>query len=86
MIQAVGKKVPVLTGLLEAARELDLHYIPARSPDGLPSGYPHQFYGQETAEKAVSAAERLLTVIADHYRAAGEMDILAKPDGGDSET
>ncbi len=86
MIQAAEKKVPALTGLLEAARELDLHYIPARYPNGLPSGYPHQFYGQETAEKAVGAAERLLTAIANHYRAAGETDIFAKPDGDDSET
>ncbi len=84
MIQAAGKKVPALTGLLETARELDLHYIPARYPNGLPSGYPHQFYGQETAEKAVGAAEQLLTAIADHYRAAGETDIFAKPDGDDS--
>src|SRR5712692_11361139 len=84
MIQAAGKKVPALTGLLETARELDLHYIPARYPNGLPSGYPHQFYGQETAEKAVGAAEQLLTAIADHYHAAGETDIFAKPDGDDS--
>src|SRR5262249_40723694 len=40
MIQAAGKKVPALTGLLETARVLDLHYIPARYPDGLPEWLP----------------------------------------------
>lgn len=82
MIQEAGKKLEILQGLLEEARELDLHYIPSRYPNGLPSGYPHQFYGKETAEKAVKAADKILTAIADHYRAAGEEEILTERDGG----
>lgn len=42
---------PALAACLEGARELDLHYVPSRYPNGLPSGYPHQFYGKETAER-----------------------------------
>ena len=44
MIQEASKKVNALTGLTDEARELDLHYVPSRYPNGLPSGYPHQFY------------------------------------------
>ncbi len=44
MVQEGSKKVSSLLALLENAQELDLHYIPSRYPNGLPSGYPHQFY------------------------------------------
>jgi HEPN domain-containing protein len=76
MIREGSKQVGVLTGLLERARGLDLHYIPSRYPNGLPSGYPHQFYGRETAEQALNAAESILVVIRDYYQARGETDIL----------
>lgn len=86
MVNEAAKKVDTLRGLLTAARELDLHYIPSRYSNGLPGGYPHQFYGKETAEKAVDAAERILTVIIDQYRAAGETEMIAEPENdGESE-
>jgi len=59
MIQGAGKKANALTGLIDDARELDLHYVPSRYPNGLPSGYPHQFYGKSTAEKALRAADKI---------------------------
>lgn len=80
MIQEGGKKVDTLLGLLEDARELDLHYIPSRYPNGLPSGYPHKFYGKETAEKGVGAADKILAAVTDYYRTAGEADILSELD------
>ena len=80
IIQEGGKRVNALVGLLEEARELDLHYIPSRYPNGLPSGYPHQFYGKETAEKAVRAADEILAAVTNHYRAKDEGDILTEPD------
>jgi len=51
---------PGLSQCLEGARELDLHYVPSRYPNGLPSGYPHQFYGKETAEKAIAASRKIM--------------------------
>ena len=60
------KVIPELQGFLDDARELDLHYIPSRYPNGLVSGYPHQFYGESTAEHALKAAERIINVI-DQY-------------------
>ena len=50
-------------------------------PSGLPSGYPHAFYGRETAEKAVGAAERVLNAVTDHYGTAGEEEILSGEGG-----
>ncbi|MBI1986842.1 MAG: hypothetical protein HYS70_00640 [Nitrospinae bacterium] len=61
---------------MEEARDLDLPDIPSRCPNGLPNEYPHQFCGKETAEKAVKAADKILAAIADHYRIAGEEEIL----------
>lgn len=80
MIGVAGKRVAKLTSLLAEARQLDLHYIPSRYPNGLPSGYPHAFYARDTADEAVRAADRILTAVIDHYRAAGETDILVGSD------
>ena len=66
-----------LAALLDNARELDLHYIPSRYPNGLPSGYPHQFYSQTMAEQALRAAETICAAIEAHYRVQGESAILA---------
>jgi HEPN domain-containing protein len=80
MIEAAKRQVNALAGLLEDARQLDLHYIPSRYPNGLPSGYPHRFYGKPMAEKAAAAAEGILVVVRDHYQAQGEGEILAAED------
>ncbi|MBI5411222.1 MAG: hypothetical protein HZA21_04440 [Nitrospirae bacterium] len=70
----------MVAGLLEEARSLDLHYVPARYPNGLPSGYPHKFYGKPTAGGAVNAAEKIVQAITRHYRDQGEEEILAEDD------
>jgi HEPN domain-containing protein len=77
MVEEGGRRVPAIQGLLETARELDLHYIPSRYPNGLPSGYPHRFYGREMAERASSAAEHIIAVIREYYGAQGEEEITA---------
>jgi HEPN domain-containing protein len=76
MVQEAAKKVEALERLFEEARELDLHYIPSRYPNGLPSGYPHQFYGEETADRAMKAAEKTFTAVQEYYRGQNERDIL----------
>jgi HEPN domain-containing protein len=78
MAREIGTQVPAVTGLVEEARALDLHYVPSRYPNGLPSGYPHQFYGKETAEQAARAAEAIVAAVAGHYRDRGEQEILAE--------
>ncbi len=78
MIQEVETQAGSLKGLLPEARRLDLHYIPARYPNGLPSGYPHQFYGEELAAEAVTAAEAIFEAVRQHYELQGEKQILAR--------
>lgn len=76
MTQEAAKKVEGLPTLLDVARELDLHYIPSRYPNGLPSGYPHQFYGKKTADSAIQAATKIFSTVETHYKTAGESEIL----------
>jgi len=76
MIQEASKEANALTGLTDEARELDLHYVPSRYPNGLPSGYPHQFYGKSTAEKALCAADKIVASVRDYYKAQGEEEFL----------
>jgi HEPN domain-containing protein len=77
MVKAGEKQLPALSSLAEEARQLDLHYIPSRYPNALPSGYPHAFYSQSQAEQALGAADKILQTIQEHYRERGEREILA---------
>ncbi|AWR88016.1 HEPN domain-containing protein [Meiothermus taiwanensis] len=52
--------VDVPEELVEAAQELDIHYIPARYPDAYPEGSPFEFYNPRRAEEALRAARRIL--------------------------
>ncbi len=78
MVEEVQRKVVGVAALLQEARQLDLHYIPSRYPNGLPSGYPHQFYGKEMAQHAAAAAEKILGFVADYYRDRDESGTLAE--------
>ena len=80
MIAKLGKHVTGLPDLLEDARKLDLHYVPSRYPNALPSGYPHRFYGNETAEQALQAAQNV-GAVTQHYRSEGEEDLLRQENG-----
>lgn len=75
MIQEGGKQFDWLIPLLTQARELDLHYIPSRYPNGLPSGYPHAFYDRGIAEAAAAAADRIITAVSAYYQSVGASDI-----------
>jgi HEPN domain-containing protein len=67
MIQSITTQVPELANALEEARQLDLHYIPARYPYGLPDGIPHLFYGEAMASQALQAAEKILSMTTAFY-------------------
>ncbi len=47
----------------ELAAELDLHYVPARYPNGLPDLAPFQAYSREQAKRAIDAADRILDTV-----------------------
>jgi HEPN domain-containing protein len=71
LLQRASRGVPELAHCLEGGRELDLHYVPSRYPNGLPSGYPHEFYAQETAQRAIAASQRIVAAIEAYYRGQG---------------
>ena len=74
MVSEGGKKAEGITDLLDQARELDLHYIPSRYPNGIPSGILHQFYSEKVAEQALAAAEKIFSTVQDYF--AGEKETL----------
>jgi len=75
MVQQGPQDADGLLMLIEDARALDLHYIPSRYPNGLPSGYPHQFYGSETADKAIAAAQKILGFVTDYFARHGDDEL-----------
>ncbi len=76
MVLGGKKQFKKLENLLDQARELDLHYIPSRYPNGIPRGYPHQFYGKRTADQALASAEKIFTVVQGYYQSRDEKEIL----------
>ncbi|HEV8130803.1 MAG TPA: HEPN domain-containing protein [Acidobacteriota bacterium] len=76
MVRDGKKSLAAMRELLPEARELDLHYIPSRYPNGLPSGYPHQFYEKPVADRAYVAAKRIVSLVCRHYQDQGERSIL----------
>ncbi len=77
MVQEAAKMLEPVSDLWNPARELDLHYIPSRYPNGQPAGYPHRFYDRQTAGRAVEAAGRIVGALRDYFQARSETGILA---------
>ncbi len=77
MVEEAAVTVIEMSNLREPARELDLHYIPSRYPNGLPAGYPHRFYDRQTADRALKAGERIVAAIRSHFQSRNEAGILS---------
>lgn len=69
-------------GLLDAAKELDKHYIPPRYPDSHPEGAPYDFYTRGEAERAIANADRIIRFCAGVLAGSDESD--SAPSGGDT--
>ena len=82
MIREAGKSAESFLDLSEEARRLDLHYIPSRYPNGIPSGYPHQFYSEKTAESAFQSAEAIFNAIRKYLIAEGGEEIVRIEENG----
>jgi HEPN domain-containing protein len=67
LLAEAAPMIPNLEGLMDDARELDLHYIPSRYPNGLPGGFPHAFYGEKAARAALECAGRILRAVLEYY-------------------
>lgn len=51
--------------VLDAARHLDRHYIPARYPNGFEAGAPGDFYTADDSTRAIADGEAVLAFCAD---------------------
>ena len=60
LLRALGDKVQVPGQLLEAAKNLDKHYIPTRYPNGFDSGTPGDYYTKADAQKAIENARQII--------------------------
>lgn len=60
LIEALDPRVPALDFMLDAARELDLLYIPTRYPNGLDSGTPGHHFSAGQSQRAIHLAEGIL--------------------------
>ena len=60
LLEALPAAAAVPPDLVDAARELDRHYIPARYPNVYPQGAPYEFYARADAERAVHHAEQII--------------------------
>lgn len=82
MVREGQKYLGDLTDLLDQARDLDFHYIPSRYPNGLPSGYPHDFYTKKIADQALRSAEKIFSTIQDYYQKKGEKYLFPNEEKG----
>ena len=58
--------VAVSPELWPKVRELDRHYIQSRYPNGFATGYPAEFYDQETAERVLAYGTDVLEFVQSH--------------------
>ena len=56
---------PSLAGLLSAARQLDLYYVPTRYPNGLDDGTPEEAFSSDQSSGALGLANDIVTAAAD---------------------
>lgn len=60
LLETVRDVIPDVDALRPLGAELDLHYVPARYPNGLPDLAPFEAYTREQADRAVAAARRFI--------------------------
>lgn len=67
---ALGEALPAAIAppadVLDAARRLDKHYIPARYPNGFADSYPGKLYTKGESEQAIADATTIITFCRGH--------------------
>ncbi len=64
LIQSLDPRSEALEALLDAARDLDLFYVPTRYPNGLDAGTPGQAFSAAHSSYALALAARILDAAA----------------------
>lgn len=60
LLKDLSDKIEVSERLIEAAKNLDKHYIPTRYPNGFDSGTPGDYYTQKDAQEAIENAREII--------------------------
>ena len=60
LLEALPNSSAFEPDLLDAAKDLDKHYIPARYPNSHPQGAPFEYYTRGEASRAVSNADKII--------------------------
>jgi HEPN domain-containing protein len=60
LLGELNEKTPVSQDILDAAKGLDKHYIPARYPNGFDSGTPGDYYTEKDAQEAIANAKEII--------------------------
>jgi HEPN domain-containing protein len=64
LIEQLDPAPPALVALLDAARELDLLYVPTRYPNGLAAGTPGRAFSAAQSSRALELAARFVEATA----------------------
>jgi HEPN domain-containing protein len=60
LLQALPEAMRPPDQILDAARGVDKHYIPARYPNAHPQGAPYEYYTRAEAERALDQAGQIM--------------------------
>ena len=74
LAEALPPSTPAPPAVLDAARRLDKHDIPARYPNGFAAGYPGQLYTKGEAEQAIADASLIAEFCGGHVPRQGGPD------------
>ncbi|HSR12036.1 MAG TPA: HEPN domain-containing protein, partial [Thermodesulfobacteriota bacterium] len=66
ILKILSEKVDIPDGLKDKARILDLYYIPARYPNGFPSGKPADYFTELQAREAIDASDHIVRFCESH--------------------
>ena len=77
LLEALPESLQPESRLLDAAKELDKHYILSRYPNAHPEGAPYEYYIKREAERAIANAGQIIRFCTG---------VLAEPPGDDEET
>ena len=58
LVEKLSPRIATLDALTDAARELDLFYVPTRYPNGLDSGTPAEAFSAAQSARAIELAAR----------------------------
>jgi HEPN domain-containing protein len=60
LLSELNEKTTVSQDILDSAKALDKHYIPARYPNSFDSGTPGDYYTEKDAKEAIANAKEII--------------------------